>query len=326
MSAAISVPLRTAAAEPPHLQTHQSYVEDVMRATTLDVGDPLAVFAFVLDSLPERVKIYPTEGYFYFNFVHNGVPYAGNIRLDASNRDDGKVNFAYFEQTTEWRDDTPGKFEVLDAGKGVALEKMDNFHYRLTFRGKSVVFELNDLSNVTPPAAALAPHETFIGPIFDDSAIRFFLIYNAAIKNFTYVLDETAKVADAFVPSQHSERILTGKRTGFVFYRDHKRDRKILIGVYAENVRVNNYFDGPFDQLPDPYIKGETLRNAIIEVDPTKKGKIDRFGGSADGTVRFMIAPYALYEEERELYGIDRCATRSRHSSEARYYKCFVAK
>jgi hypothetical protein len=46
--------------DPPKLNTHQSYIEEVTRPATLDVKDPLAVFAFVLNSLPERVKVYPT--------------------------------------------------------------------------------------------------------------------------------------------------------------------------------------------------------------------------------------------------------------------------
>ena len=77
--------------DPPKLNTHQSYIEEVTRPATLDVKDPLAIFAFVLNSLPERVKVYPTENYFYFTFNLNGSPYAGNIRLDASDRDQGKV-------------------------------------------------------------------------------------------------------------------------------------------------------------------------------------------------------------------------------------------
>ncbi len=229
-------------AEQPRLHTHQSYMEEVMRPTTLDVKDPLAVFAFVLNSLPDTVKVYPTENYYYFTFIRNGVAYAGNIRLDASDRDQGKVQFDYYEQTTGWRDDTPGEFRVLDAASGVKLDKLDRFRYRLSYKSKSVIFELNDLSQVKPPTTALAPKEEFIGPIFDDSGIRFFLVYNAAINNFLYILDETVKVADDFVRASDSDRILVGKRTGFVLYRDHRLDRKILIGVYEENVIVNNYF------------------------------------------------------------------------------------
>jgi hypothetical protein len=309
--------------DPPRLHTHQSYIEDVMRPASLDVKDPLAVFAFVLNSLPDRVKVYPTENYYYFSFELDGSPFAGNIRLDASDRDQGKVQFGYYEQTTGWRDETPTWFEVLDASKGVKLEKIERFVYRLSFGAKSVMFELNDLSNVTPPATALASGEKFIGPIFDDSGIRFFLVYNSAIKNFLYILDETVKVADDFFSSPRTDRIVIGKRSSFLFYRDDRLDRKILIGVYEENVRVNNYFDGPFDQLPDNFIEGEALRSAILEIDPKLKGQIDRFGGTPDGEIRYMIQPYKLYKEIEEFDPVARCAGR-KHASPAAYYRCFI--
>jgi hypothetical protein len=307
----------------PVLHRHQTYMEEVMRPATLDVKDPMAVFAFVLNSLPDRVKVYPTENYYYFTFDLNGSPYAGNIRLDASDRDQGKVQFDYYEQTTGWLDDTPGEFRVLDEKKGVKLEKLERFVYRLSFRGKSVIFELNDLAQVKPPANALAPGETFIGPVFDDAGIRFFLIYSAAVNNFLYILDETVKVADDFAKEPKIDRILIGKRTGFVYYSDRRLDRKILIGVYEENVRVNNYFDGPFDQLPDNFVEGDTLRKFILKVEPKLKGQIDRFGGTADGEVRYMIAPYKLYKDVSELDPVDRCAAR-KHASAKSYYGCFI--
>lgn len=307
----------------PELHTHQTYIEQVLRPTTLDVADPLAVFAFVLNSLPDRVKIYPTENYYYFTFSHNGLDYAGNIRLDASDRDQGKVQFAYYEQTSGWLDDTPGFFKALDASDGVKLEKLERFSYRLSYKDKDVIFELNDLSQVKPPANALAPNETFIGPVFDDSGIRFFLVYNAEVNNFFYILDETIDIGDDFINGPGGERILVSKRTGFVFYRDRRRDRKILIGVYGENVDINNYFDGPFDQLPDNFIEGETLRNAILKVQPNLKGKIDRFGGTPDGEQRYTIAPYLIYKDLREFDRVDHCAGRA-GVAEAAYYRCFI--
>ena len=30
-------------------------------------------------------------------------------------------------------------------------------------------------------------------------------------------------------------------------------NRQILIGAFVGNTQLNNYFDGPFDQLPDNY-------------------------------------------------------------------------
>jgi hypothetical protein len=326
MLAALAATIGAAAGQntgPPKLHTGEAYVEEVTQPTTLAVSDPMAVFALVLNSLPDRVKVYPTENYYYFTFVYNGTPYAGNIRIEPGDGDKSTVHFVYYQDWSEWHQDSPLTHIVLDGARGVEVEKLERLAYRLSYGGKSVVFALNDLSQVKPPAGALAPGEKFIGPIFDESAIRFFLVYNSKLKVFHYILDETEKVADEFFPSQRSNRILIGKRTGFAFYRDRLLDRKILVGVYEGNYRLNTYFDGPFDQLPDNFIEGETLRQAILEVSPRLKGKIDRFGSSPDGAVRFLIKPYASYKAESDLYGVDTCArTRVRAAS---YYECFVA-
>jgi len=306
----------------PQLQTNQFYVEDVTRPTTLNVGDLMSVFAYVMSQLPERVKVYPTENYYYFGFMHDGIRYAGNIRLDASNRDDGKVIFAYFEDTPQWYDEAPVQHAILDASQGVTVEKVEPLLYRISYQGKSVTFALNDLRNVKPPARALSPDETFIGPIFDESAIRFFLVFNSKLKIFHYILDETEKVADSFFAAKKSDRILIGKRTGFAFYKDHRLDRKILIGAFEGNMRANNYFDGPFDQLPDNFIEGETLRNAILQVQPALKGQIDRFGGAPDGSIRFMIGPYLPYQALSDLDRIHACAQKEQRRPD--YYRCFV--
>jgi hypothetical protein len=309
--------------EHPTLHLHEVYVEELTRTTTLAIDDPLAVFAFVLNSLPDRVNVYPTENYYYFSFIHNATPYGGNIRIEMDEGDKVSLHFGYYETEGEWRLETPRKHVVFDASQGVTLEKLERLVYRVSYGGKSVVFALNDLSQVKPPAGAVAPGEKFIGPIFDDSGIRFFLVYNSKLKIFLYILDETVKVAEELFPYKGTDRILVGKRTGFAYYRDHKLDRKILIGVLDTNVRLNNYFDGPFDQLPDNFIEGETLRGAILEVQPSLKGKIDRFGRAPDGEVRFSIVPYLQYYELSELGAFHECANRK--IQEAVYYDCFVA-
>ena len=324
--AAFAVTIGTAVGQdggPPKLHTNEAYVEEVTQAATLAVNDPMAVFAFVLNSLPDRVKVYPTENYYYFTFMHDGAPYAGNIRIELGDDDKVTVHFTYYQDWSEWRQDSPLTHVVLDGSRGVGVEKIERLIYRLSYGGKSVIFALNDLSQVKPTARALAPGEKFIGPIFDESAIRFFLVYNSKLKVFHYILDETVKVADEFFASRRTNRILIGKRTGFAFYRDHRQERKILVGVYEGNYRLNTYFDGPFDQLPDNFIEGEMLRQAILEISPGLKGKIDRFGSSPNGEVRFLIKPYATYQTESDLYGVDKCA-RARVRA-ARYYACFEA-
>jgi hypothetical protein len=308
--------------QPPTLHTNESYIGEAMRATTLAVNIPMEVFAFVLDSLPDRVKVYPTENYYYFSFTHNGTRYAGNIRIEPNDTGSQTVHFVYYEDASEWREETPLTHIVLDASRGVEIEKLERLIYRISYQGKSVVFVLNDLSDVRPPATAIRHDETYIGPIFDESGIRFFLVYDFKLRNFHYILDETQRVNDSFFPSRRTDRILIGERTGFAFYRDHQLDRKILIGVHESNMRLNTYFDGPFDQLPDNFIKGETLRKAILEVQPSLKGRIDRFGSAPDGEIRFMIDPYLPYRTIGDLYSYHECATKKILASS--YYDCFV--
>jgi len=313
--------------ERPRVYTNEIYVEDATRPAALAIDDPMAVFALVLNSLPDRVKVYPTENYYYFRFTHAGTLYAGNLRFDPRDRDQGKVQFGYYKDLADWMGvqvdtELKGVDTVLDSSRDVLVERMDRLLYRLSYKEKSVVFALNDLANVKPPATVIGPDEKYLGPVFDESAIRFFLIYNSRLKIFHYILDETNGVADDFLPTTRADRIVIGRRTGFAFYRDHRLDRKILIGAFEANSVLNSYFDGPFDQLPENFIEGETLRDAIIDADPSVKGKIGRLGQYADGSGRYVIHPYALYRKESELYGVHRCAT-SKANRAADYYRCF---
>jgi hypothetical protein len=309
-------------ADLPLLRSNEAYIAEVTRTSALAIDDPMAVFAYVFDSLPERAKVYPTENHYYFAFLLNGIRYAGNIKIDARLRAEGKLAFAYYEDRAAWLEDTAGTELVFGTSNGVTVEKLEPLVYRVSYGKKSVVFALNDLSQAKPPAAALSPDEQFIGPVFDESAVRFFLVFNAKLKLFHYILDETVPPADVFVTAPVGDgRILIGKRTGFAVYRDQHRDRKILIGVYADNVTANNYLDGPFDQMPDNFIVGDSFRDAILAAEPEFKDRIDRYGTFDDGA-RFAIQPYMSYRSPSDLAIFDRCATTGRVPKEA-YAACF---
>ena len=318
----------TAAAERLKLHTNQDYLEEAMATRVLPLDDPKAMFKLVLESLPPRVKVYPTENYFYFKFLHEGVPFAGNIRLDVLERDTGKINFAYFEDLAEWKAEDKVRHALLDASHGVRVEKLAHLLYRVAIAGVSVEFELNDLSGAKPPDGLLVEGERYIGPIHDESGMRFYLVYNGRLKIFHYLHDETAPRTDKLDPLPSTDRIVIGKRTGFAYYRDQrhgadKPERKILIGVFEGNARVNNFFDGPFDQLPDNFIEAEQLRSAILEVEPGLKGRIDRYGISPGGADRYMIAPYRFYRTEDDLLVFHTCAE-SKDVPKESYGACFV--
>lgn len=314
-----------AAAERPRVYTNQQYIEDVTRQTALPLDDPKAMLAFILESIPDRVKVYPTENYYYFYFYHRGTRYAGNIRLDTKDRDEGKLHFAYFAELTEWMKDDALTYRNFGKEDGVAVDRVEPLVYRVTLGARSVVFELNDLAAVKPPAAILGADEQYLGPVFDESGIRLFLVFNRELKIFHYVLDETAPVSDELFPSRITNRILIARRTGFAFYNEHRFNRKILIGVFEANSSVNNYFDGPFDQLPDNFIQGDSLKDAIIAAEPSLEGQIDRHGGSPDGASRYLIGPYIYYRDESELLPFHECATDKSVPREL-YPACFVVR
>ncbi len=309
----------------PKLHTNQNYIEDVSRRPTLDIHDPMSVFSFILSKLPDEARVYPTENYYYFNFYFRGVRFAGNLRLAADARDGGNIHVTYFRDYTGWVSEEAGQSRMLNGKDGVNVEKTGKLAYRVSYMGLSVLFRLNDLSDIAPPKNMIRGSETYIGPVFDESGIQFFLVYNSRNRMFHYILNETAHLPERLFASGVSDRIVIGNRTGFAFYRDRYSDRKILVGVYNGNANVNNYFDGPFDQLPDNFLKDDTLKNAILEVSPDLKGQIDRYGNSPGKQNRYMIAPYKHYWLESELLVFEDCATKTTARDED-YYACFLAR
>jgi hypothetical protein len=293
------------AAPLPRITTNESYVDEIARSG-LDLDNARSVFQHVLDQLPGEVRVYPTENYYYFAFFQDGVRYTGNIRLDIDLRDKGEVDFNYFREASAWQRDRRDYYVRLGAKDGVDVVKVSDFVYRISSGGKSVTFALNDLSAVRPPS--LVADETFLGPVFDESGIRFFLIFDEKRKLFRYVLDETVKVADELMDTPELPHIALGRRTGFAFFKDDAASRKILIGVHAGNAEVNNFFDGPFDQLPDNFLKGDALRRAILLARPDTDPAIDRLGNRPGGDQRELIDAYKRYERASSLAPFEKCA------------------
>ena len=117
-----------------HLRTNEADIGEILRDGGLSLEDPLAVFGAVLKNLPDNVKVYPTENYFYFSFVNAGIVYAGNIRLAARDRDQGKVQFAYQERPRDWNPEPKDRHNVFGAEQGVKVERAGPLTYRVNGR------------------------------------------------------------------------------------------------------------------------------------------------------------------------------------------------
>ncbi|MGO8953581.1 MAG: hypothetical protein ACLPWS_02395 [Rhodomicrobium sp.] len=310
-----------APAAPLKLHTDQEMIEELLQPNDLDVKNPNAVFEAVFDALPSKVTVYPTESYYYFTFPLNGIDYAGNIRFDAWDQFDGKVHFAYFVEYAYWRKPLEPVYKKMGPDDGVHVTQVNKFLYKVSLKGKTVEFALPDLSNVKPAPGMLRADEVYIGPSWDESGVQFFLVYNKTAKTFLYLLVDTPKM-DQYVASSISPAATIGIRTSFVLYKDKLVDRQILIGDFIGHTMLNDYFDGPFDQLPDNYVQGNALLDAILEVEPgLKNEKTDRYGADPTGEFRYGITTYKYYGEVAELQPIIDCA--AKNDDPAIYYKCF---
>jgi len=272
-----------------------------------DLENPRAVFAEILKQLPPTVKVYPTENYYYFHFFHNGQRYAGNIRLGQPDIRAGKVMFNYFLATTSWHFDEKDHFIIFGQKDDVKIVSHSPLEHTITVDDVSVRFELNDLSKIIPPEGLLGPQEIYLGPVFDESGMEFYLVYNRARRHFAFYLNEFSASRDSFIALSKKSPFEQGLRTGFVFWHNKSRNRRLLIAVYEQNVELNNTLDGPFDQLPDNFIKGDELKDAILHARPDMKEKIDRYGNFAGEKQRFLVSPYLTYFVPEDLDTLELC-------------------
>ncbi|MBL7113525.1 MAG: hypothetical protein ISS19_16425 [Bacteroidales bacterium] len=271
---------------------------------TIDLKDPLKVFEYVFDNLSSEITIYPTENYYYFEFNDSGNKLKGNLALFADTRDQGLLNFSY-EAASIYNDkDSSGTDVVMTLSQqhGIIISKVTDFRYIITFKNRSVLVKLNDLGFTPPTETNLMPQEVYVGPSFDESGLKFYLVYNTEFNHLFWVLNEENDVPENFLI--YNKDILIGKRTEFAFFNDTIYHRKVLFGVKKENVDLNNWYDGPFDQLPDNFIKtGQvTLKDYLEYYDPSCKGKIDEYGHfSGRPGYRIAISSYIIYAHRTEL-------------------------
>jgi hypothetical protein len=270
------------------------------------LAEPISVFRYVFGSLAKEVNVYPSENHYYFLCTIKGITLRGSIALLADRRDEGLVSFSYQEEVKAGTRSL-GRAAVqadvdLSERDGVHVTKVTDDSYSVTFEGSTVSFKLREPVDMLLHPALQPPGELTLGASFDESGLRFQLLFNKLCRSFLWVLDEHQTVPEEFASDKAD--IVIGRRTAYVFYLDRQHARKLLVGVRAENVLRNNWYDGPFDQLPDNAIKrgAVSIQQYIEEAYPSTKGRIDRYGVFLDDPeMRVAIDPYLEYSNLREV-------------------------
>ncbi len=287
----------------PYLVFNQRWLEG-LRSKALDVENVDEVFTFVFSSLPDEVVVYPTENYYYFKLFVDGKQLWGNIRLAAGRRERGVLSFAYFEfkespYVTEPRLVRNKFFTDAD---GLRIEELDRFTFKVRFDGKEVIFNLNQISQEPPALFELGESEEYIEKTYDESGYNFILLFNTERNYFNWVLNEEVPLPDVLMP--HGEDILVGRRSGFAFWVDRAHDaRKVLVAIRGQNATINDYYDGPFDQLADNYVDEANVASYVVRASPSLDGRIDKWGYFLDSVrpSRVSISPYYVYFSDQAL-------------------------
>ncbi|GEM_PF-961961 len=280
----------------------------------IDYTNTSEVFSYLFEHVPTKAVVYPTETYYYYQITLPEIILSGNLRLlDAGN---GTIHIGYFDKY-----DPHGEtyYTTLSEKDGLTIEQQTPYEYDVTYKEKTVTFYLNDLALQQPEDIQLLPEEEFVAHIYDESGIKMFLLFNKQNSSFYYVLDEENGITDKLLPL--GEEFYQGKRTQFIFLYDKTYQRKILVGVLRRNIFDNNYFDGPFDQLP-PRL---AIRKKIHAVYPYTKyaGGIDEHGNfKTFKNSRVAISPYYDYlDVEDFLNYTTRCDETTGPST---YWSCLV--
>ncbi len=258
----------------------------------LDVTNGFEVVEFVLNRLPECSTVYPSERYFYFKFYCGHRLISGNLRFcDVEN---GEVHFGYFDEY----DKGFLKAGTLDESINADVTFV-NGTVSLKFKGIERTFVMDDsFKKLKTPT--LHADEQIVSPILDESGYYLWLVYNQKARRLYYLLDESTSVESHHLISSGGIEFYMGLSSRFVFYNDKKRDRKILVGVSKAAILANNYFDGPFDQVPPDLDIKEVLEHVYPYV--KERGGIDNHGNFVDDEhTRVAISPYVNYQDTSEF-------------------------
>lgn len=256
--------------------------------------DSRAFFDYVYSWIPPHAIVYPTEGFYYYQTI---LPDKGSVwgNMRIADLDNGILSIAYF--TVPMKETHYLKLTEKD---GLVINKISNYAYDVTYRGKTIHFKLPTTDFTPPQQIELLPMEEFVGHIHDESDTKLFLIYNYESDSFYLLLDEERGTSDPLIELNQSIRV--GTRTNFAYYYDQPTNRSYLLGVYLPNVEANNFFDGPGDQVPfRPNIKkkiNEAYPNTLLE------DGIDDHGVylNKDQWVRIAISPYDRYTYTDQLF------------------------
>jgi hypothetical protein len=250
--------------------------------------DPASMIEFVLRSSPIEPRVFPSERYYYYQFILGPRHVSGNLRF--TDIELGVLHAGYFDVN----DQEKTGHTSLRAADGLEVSSLGAGRYRVQFRGITREFQLVIEPLQAPTDFKLEPGEEFISGVLDESGVPLLLLWSESASAFYFVLDERWGSIETLVPLEGAADAYLAYPSRFVFVHDRDAGRKLLVGVPQNAVSTNSYSDGPFDQVPPKLPLKEKLERAYPYV--KLRGGIDDHGNFRDMEAsRVAISPYLQY-------------------------------
>ena len=276
--------------------------------------DPLSVLHHVLAHAPENPVVYPTECYYYYRFPLGARTVSGNLRFTDIER--GVLHIGYFDA----HDIGTTRHASVGPDQGLRVQRLGGGAWRVTWGDVVRTFTLTDHAVAIHPDLRLDEHEEIVCGVIDESGFSLTMLWDDRVSGFLYVMPTGQPWPDGrAVEAVGDWRLHIGQESRFVFLEEPDLGRLVLVGVSARSVADNDYFDGPFDQVPPNLPLRDRLTRAYPYVQ--SRGGIDEHGvfRELEGQ-RVAISPYTTYwrldemfDAVRTLQGREVAIARARH-------------
>ncbi|MGP5315201.1 hypothetical protein ACTXLD_07220 [Psychrobacter faecalis] len=289
------------------LTTNEKMINELYLENELNIDNVDEVFEYVLSQTDDTLTIYPSEGYYYFSFYHQGNLIKGNLLVGHKLRQQGTLSFIYFYDIAgKERGEFKTHHKLYKTSAEFSLKKTKPNLYQLNFKKIKKNIKINQLVTDASFVNTLEQHGFEVNiPMMDESGVQFYLAFYPATNNFYYINDLSRD--DEFYYTL-GEGLKVGARTEFVYLPMDKF--AILVGVNAANIYKNNYYDGPFDQLPDEALEGINYKSYLYKVNPSWKEQIYDDGYFInDSTARVGLTNYFEYLSLDEFQKIQPCVS-----------------
>lgn len=274
---------------------------DIASLPEVNFDDSRSLLRYVLASTPQRLRVIPTERYYYWHFAYGSRVIHGNIRF--TEIEQGIVNIGYFDPLD--RDLRDGASFGTDEGMRVTNIADDT--YQIEFEGIAREVQLMRFLGHNHHSDLLEGEQP-VASVRDESGLGFDLIFYEPESYFYFVLCPESYQTEEIVRVLPAQPFEIGVESRFVYFHDPASGRRILVGVSDSNIWLNNYFDGPFDQVPPNLQLRDKLEAAYPYV--TLRGGIDEHGNfNALDHQRVAISPYQAYSGPADQL-VEKLATR----------------